>query len=76
MGLRTAKHEDWIELDNHYPRYHADKARRIAERSDKCCHTHPDAYPAALELLEAAVVAQTAELVADGEAQAAALRAG
>ncbi|KAK5330655.1 hypothetical protein LTR70_000485 [Exophiala xenobiotica] len=51
MGLRTAKHTDWIELDNHYPHYHATKARRITERGDKCCRTHPDAYPAALELL-------------------------
>ena len=52
MGLRTAKHTDWIELDNHYPHYHATKARRITERAEKCCKTHPDAYPAALELLQ------------------------
>ncbi|KAI1440846.1 mannosyl transferase [Annulohypoxylon stygium] len=52
MGLRTMKHQDWIELDNHYPRYHADKARRIKERGHKCCRTHPEAYPAAIELLE------------------------
>ncbi|KAK5936947.1 hypothetical protein PMZ80_010885 [Knufia obscura] len=56
MGLRTAKHTDWIELDNHYPTYHANKARRIQERGDKCCRTHPDAYPAALELLEDLVI--------------------
>ncbi|KAH9884753.1 mannosyl transferase [Xylariomycetidae sp. FL2044] len=52
MGLRSVKHADWIELDNHYPRYHADKARRIQERGDKCCATAPEAYPAAIELLE------------------------
>ncbi|KAI2621807.1 mannosyl transferase [Hypoxylon sp. NC1633] len=52
MGLRSLKHVDWIELDNHYPRYHADKARRIRERGDKCCRTAPEAYPAAVELLE------------------------
>lgn len=52
MGLRTVEFEDWIQLDNHYPRYHADKARRIAERGAKCCLTMPDAYPAAVELLE------------------------
>lgn len=52
MGLRTIQPEDWIQLDNHYPRYHADKARRIAERGAKCCRTLPEAYPAALELLE------------------------
>lgn len=52
MGLRSMKHVDWIELDNHYPRYHADKARRIKERGHKCCRTAPEAYPAAVELLE------------------------
>ncbi|KAM7216785.1 Protein of unknown function (DUF3445) domain containing protein [Rhypophila decipiens] len=52
MGLRSVKHEDWIELDNHYPRFHADKARRIAERGTKCYRTAPEAYPAAVELLE------------------------
>lgn len=52
MGLRTVKWDDWIELDNHYPRYHADKARRIKERGSKCSRTAPEAYPAALELLE------------------------
>lgn len=52
MGLRSVQFQDWIQLDNHYPRYHADKARRIAERGDRCCHTAPEAYPAAVELLE------------------------
>lgn len=52
MGLRNAQYEDWIELDNHYPRFHADKARRIIERGPKCSHTAPEAYPAAVELLE------------------------
>ncbi|OTB15881.1 hypothetical protein K445DRAFT_317510 [Daldinia sp. EC12] len=52
MGLRSVKHVDWIELDNHFPRYHADKARRIQERGHKCCRTAPEAYPAAIELLE------------------------
>ncbi|KAI1480160.1 hypothetical protein F4774DRAFT_379879 [Daldinia eschscholtzii] len=52
MGLRSVKHVDWIELDNHFPRYHADKARRIQERGHKCCRTAPEAYPAAVELLE------------------------
>ncbi|KAI1761539.1 mannosyl transferase [Hypoxylon sp. FL1150] len=52
MGLRSMKHVDWIELDNHYPRYHADKARRIKERGHKSCRTAPEAYPAAVELLE------------------------
>lgn len=52
MGLRSAKHTDWIELDNHYPHYHATKARRIEERGNRCCRTDPEAYPAALELLQ------------------------
>ncbi|CAF3462916.1 unnamed protein product [Fusarium graminearum] len=52
MGLRTCPVEEWIELDNHFPKYHADKAKRIAERGTKCVDTHPDAYPAAIELLE------------------------
>ncbi|KAI2609457.1 mannosyl transferase [Hypoxylon fragiforme] len=52
MGLRSIKHTDWIELDNHYPRYHADKAQRIQERGSKCCRTAPEAFPAAVELLE------------------------
>ncbi|KAL4866434.1 hypothetical protein BDV12DRAFT_187398 [Aspergillus spectabilis] len=52
MGLRSMKWDEWIELDNHYPRYHADKARRIQERGDKCCRTAPEAQDAAIELLE------------------------
>lgn len=52
MGLRSVQSDDWIQLDNHYPRFHADKTRRIAERGEKCCRTAPEAYPAALELLE------------------------
>jgi len=52
MGLRTVKHVDWIELDNHYPHYHANKSRRIKERGEKCCRTAPEAYGAAMELLE------------------------
>lgn len=52
MGLRNVKHTDWIELDNHYPDYHTTKAQRIEERGHKCCKTAPEAYDAALELLE------------------------
>jgi len=52
MGLRNVHYDHWIELDNHYPRYHADKTRRIKERGPKCCRTAPEAYPAAVELLE------------------------
>ncbi|KAI4120615.1 MAG: hypothetical protein LQ347_007068 [Umbilicaria vellea] len=52
MGLRTMKWDEWIELDNHYPKYHVDKARRIAERGSKCCKTAPEAFDGAVELLE------------------------
>ncbi|KAI9674134.1 MAG: hypothetical protein M1817_001952 [Caeruleum heppii] len=52
MGLRTMKWDEWIELDNHYMRYHADKARRIEERGEKCCRTAPEAFDGAVELLE------------------------
>ncbi|KAK3385241.1 hypothetical protein B0H63DRAFT_180675 [Podospora didyma] len=52
MGLRSVQPTEWIELDNHFPRYHADKARRIAERGSQCCMTAPEAYPAAVELLQ------------------------
>lgn len=52
LGLRSMKWDEWIELDNHYLKYHADKARRIEERGSKCCHTAPEAMDAAIELLE------------------------
>ncbi|PWY66434.1 hypothetical protein BO70DRAFT_374717 [Aspergillus heteromorphus CBS 117.55] len=52
MGLRSMKWDEWIELDNHYLRFHADKARRIEERGEKCCRTAPEAMDAAMELLE------------------------
>ena len=52
MGLRTMQWDDWIELDNHYLRFHADKTRRIEERGDKCCRTAPEAMDGAIELLE------------------------
>lgn len=54
MGLRTMQWDEWIELDNHYPRFHADKARRIVERGSKCCYTDPDPkiQDGAIELLE------------------------
>lgn len=52
MGLRAIEHEDWVQLDNHFPKYHADKARRISERGQDCSRSAPEAYPAAVELLE------------------------
>ena len=52
MGLRSMKWDEWIELDNHFPKFHADKARRINERGEKCCKTAPEAFDGAVELLE------------------------
>lgn len=54
MGLRSMNWDEWIELDNHYMRYHEDKRRRIAERGSKCCLTNPDprVWAGAVELLE------------------------
>lgn len=48
-----------LELDNHYLRYHADKARRIKERGTKCCKTAPEAMDGAIELLEELCVPNT-----------------
>jgi alpha-1,2-mannosyltransferase len=47
--------DEWIELDNHYLRFHADKAQRIASRGSNCIKTDPSdprAYDATLELLD------------------------
>jgi hypothetical protein len=52
MGLRKVEPIEWVELDSDFPKYHADKKARIEEMGEKCVHTHPDAMPAALELLE------------------------
>jgi alpha-1,2-mannosyltransferase len=45
MGLRTMNWDEWIELDNQYPKFHADKKRRIEEPS-------PQVFDGAVELLE------------------------
>ncbi|KAF3492285.1 uncharacterized protein GIQ15_01802 [Arthroderma uncinatum] len=52
MGLRAMKWDEWIELDNQYLGFHADKARRIEERADKCCLTTPESMDGVIELLE------------------------
>lgn len=52
MGLRSIPFRDWIELDNHFPRYHGDKARRLRERGNKCVATLPEARDATRELLD------------------------
>jgi alpha-1,2-mannosyltransferase len=42
--------DEWIELDNHYMKFHDIKARRI-QRGD-CCRTDPEAFDGAVELVE------------------------
>ncbi|CAG8979036.1 hypothetical protein HYALB_00011606, partial [Hymenoscyphus albidus] len=50
MGLRSMPWDEWI--DNHYLKYHADKAQRIIDRGPKCSYTDPSAFDGAIELLE------------------------
>lgn len=52
MGLRTMHWDEWIELDNHYLKYHDLKAERIIERGPKCSRTAPEAFEGAVELVE------------------------
>jgi alpha-1,2-mannosyltransferase len=52
MGLRTMHWDDWVELDNHFLKFHDMKSRRILERGAKCCKTAPEAFDGACELLE------------------------
>ncbi|KAF2195272.1 hypothetical protein K469DRAFT_545389 [Zopfia rhizophila CBS 207.26] len=52
MGLRTMHWDEWIELDNHYIKFHDLKAQRIIERGPKCSKTAPEAFDGACELLE------------------------
>lgn len=55
MGLRAMSWDEWIELDNHYLAYHAEKLKRIASRGARCSQTtteDPKAWDAAVELLE------------------------
>ena len=52
MGLRSMQWDEWIELDNQFPKFHADKMRRIAERGPRLSKTAPEAFDGAVELLE------------------------
>lgn len=52
MGLRNMNWDEWIELDKHYLKFHADKAKRILDRGPKCSRTDPSAFDGAVELLE------------------------
>ena len=52
MGLKNMPFDEWIELDNRYAEYHSVKKGRIEERGAKCNMTAPEAYDAAVELLD------------------------
>ena len=52
MGIRKMKWDEWIELDDQYPKYHRRKLERIAERGPMLSRTAPEAYHGACELLE------------------------
>ena len=52
MGLKNMLWDDWIELDNRYTEFHATKKQRVEERGAKCNMTAPEAYNAAVELLD------------------------
>ncbi|VBB82430.1 Conserved hypothetical protein [Yarrowia lipolytica] len=52
MGIRSMSWDDWIELDNEWPEFHARKMNRIQERADKLNHTEPCAVPAVEELVD------------------------
>lgn len=44
--------DEWIELDNHYMKFHSIKMRRISEGGDWNCRTDPEAFDGAVELVE------------------------
>ncbi|KAK9369888.1 hypothetical protein V1509DRAFT_617833 [Lipomyces kononenkoae] len=52
MGIRNMNWEEWIELDNEFLKYHKRKCERLAERREKLVKTAPEAFDAAIELLE------------------------
>ena len=52
MGLRRMPWDEWIELDNQFPYFHAQKSRRIAELGGKIAQTAPEGLNGAYELLE------------------------
>lgn len=51
MGIRSMKWDEWIELDNEWPTFHAQKLERIEKKGKDVYVTSPEAYPAAMELL-------------------------
>ncbi len=52
MGIRSMDWNNWIELDNEWPKYHQRKLERFEEKYDELVHTDPSAFDAACELLE------------------------
>ncbi|CAL8576620.1 hypothetical protein XPA_002491 [Xanthoria parietina] len=52
MGLRRMPWDQWIELDNQFPYYHQEKARRIENLGRVVARAEPEALEGAYELLE------------------------
>ena len=52
MGLRRMPWDKWIELDNQFPYFHAEKSRRIADLGGRIAQTSPEGLHGAYELLE------------------------
>ncbi|KAK9454283.1 hypothetical protein V1511DRAFT_422055 [Dipodascopsis uninucleata] len=52
MGIRSLNWDEWIELDSEFLKFHNRKVERLQERGDKLVKTAPEAFNAAVELLE------------------------
>lgn len=53
MGISRISFDDWIELDNEWPRYHHEKLNRLSsDRASSLCKTAPEALDAARETME------------------------
>lgn len=52
MGIRSMEWDSWIELDNEWMKFHTAKVERAAKLGRDVYGTSPEAWDAALELLE------------------------
>lgn len=52
MGIRSMDLNDWIQLDNEWPKYHDLKRKRFQEKGNELYGTLPEAYNASMELLK------------------------
>ncbi|ODQ58128.1 hypothetical protein WICANDRAFT_33870 [Wickerhamomyces anomalus NRRL Y-366-8] len=51
MGIRSMDPNEWIQLDNEWPKYHALKQKRFKEKGIDVYGTLPEAYNASMELI-------------------------